>query len=149
MIDTNEILSSGIFDFDVFPLSENLEKRGIGENKKQTLVCFTETTNPNSKSFLEKVMSSVGVNLETDAFSIPIKDKELFRFSAIDHDAGFKTVLFFGIHPDQAGLNLNAQKYHPLSFAGYTILFSDDLETIQQKPALKRPLWEALKKINW
>lgn len=149
MIEANEILSSGIFDFDVFPLSENLEGRGIGQNKKQTLVCFTETTDPNSKSFLEKVMSSVGVTLETDALSIPIQPKELFRFSAIHHESGFKTALFFGIRPDQAGLNLNAQKYQPLSFAGYTILFSDDLATIQQKPELKRPLWEALKKIQW
>ena len=145
MISKDELLSSGIFNFPVFPLVEKPENRGHGNNEKQILVCSPAITGTDAKDFLEKVMASVGVVLGTDTFLVPVEEKELFRFSDLDHALGFEKALFFGIPPEQAGLNLNAQKYQPLSFAKKTFLFADSLEMIQQKADLKRPLWEALK----
>ena len=145
MTEMDKIIPSGIFDFPVVPLSENLHEKGTGNNNKHILICLAGTTSTDIHAFLEKVMSAVGVDLAADALTIPVEEGVQFSFATLDHQKGFSKALFFGLRPNDAGLHLNAQKYQPLSIAGKTFLFSDTLQTIQEKPELKRPLWEGLK----
>ncbi|MEO1257295.1 MAG: hypothetical protein AAFZ15_00805 [Bacteroidota bacterium] len=147
MLESNDILNSDIFDFPVYPLSENLTERGRGDNVRQILICLAGAGTPELHVFLEKIMASVKVDLTTDTFSIPIADQEQFRFASLAQEKGFTTAIFFGLVPAQAGLHLNVQKYQPLTFGEQTFLFADKLETIQTQSQFKRPLWEALKKI--
>ena len=147
MLEPDDILNSGIFDFPVFPLSENLNERGRGDNDGHLLVCLSGADSPDLQIFLEKIMASVQVDLNKDAFTVPTAGKEKFRFSSLDHRMRFANAIFFGLLPAQVGLNLNVQKYQPITFKDHTFLFADSLETIQNQPEFKRPLWEALKKM--
>ena len=147
MVESGDILNSGIFDFPVYPLSENLEERGHGDNARQILICLSGPNTPDLLAFLEKIMTSVKVDLHKDAFTIAVANKEQFRFSSLDQEMVFTKAIFFGLSPTPAGLNLNVQKYQPLTFAGKTFLFIDSLQTIQSQAQFKRPLWEALKKM--
>ncbi len=147
MVANEEILHSGIFDFPVFPLWENALREGSGGNGRQVLLCLTDKKEPATGAFLEKVMAAVGIDLSGDAFSVHVPAGYQINFSSLDHEMGFETALFFGLRPGEAGLQLQVQKYQPVSFLGKTFLFSDSLERIQQQPELKRPLWEGLKAV--
>ena len=92
-------------------------------------------------------MPSVGINLQKDTFELYVPPGYQVNFSSLDHEKGFRIALFFGLRPNEVGLNLNVQKYQPISFLDKTYLFSDSLEVIQSNTALKRPLWEGLKAI--
>lgn len=147
MVTDDEILNSGIFDFPVFPIWENALAEGNGLNNKKILVCLSDQKGPAVQEFLQKVIASVGVDLHNDAFELYLPTGYQINFSTLDHEKGFNTALFFGLRPTDVGLNLNAQKYQPLSYLDKTYLFSDALEVIQNKPELKRPLWEGLKAV--
>jgi hypothetical protein len=110
-------------------------------------VCLTDKDAPATKEFLQKIMASVGVDLSNDAFTLFFPAGYCISFSSLDHEMGFDTALFFGLKPETAGLHLNVRPYRPVSFLGKTFLFADSLDAIQNKPALKRPLWEALKAV--
>ena len=58
MVSSNEVLRSGIFDFPVFPLSDDLEPRGEGNNEKQILVCISRTTDPATKRELLLIVNN-------------------------------------------------------------------------------------------
>ena len=147
MIAPGEILNSGIFDFPVFSLSENLHERGAGNNGRHLLIGLCGDDTPELRQFLEKIAASVGICPATDAFTVCVGEKELFLFSSLNHRLGFNKILFFGITPQQAGLHLQTQKYRPLHFNEKVFLFADPLRLIHTRPALKRSLWEALKEM--
>ncbi len=102
---------------------------------------------PDIREFLKKVTASVGFDLSNDAFMLFLPPGQQINFSSLDHEMGFDIALFFCLKPEVAGLQLNVQPYQPISFLGKTFLFADSLSTIQNKAALKRPLWEALKEV--
>ncbi|HFA48177.1 MAG TPA: hypothetical protein ENJ95_04075 [Bacteroidetes bacterium] len=145
MVSENDILQSGIFDFPVFPLAENIAGQGSGDNLKNILVCIADNNDPGLMGFLQKVMAAVKIDLPKDAFTLFLKPGQKFIFSDLANTHQFQKAIFFGLKPTDAGLNLNIQKYTPLKYNGKTFLFSDLLSEVQNKPALKRPLWEALK----
>lgn len=138
---------SGILDYLVFPISENIHEKGTGNNGKHILICLSGADTPDNQIFLEKVMAAAEIDLAADAFIVRLEEGEQFSFSSLDHAMGFSIALFFGIRPSDAGLNVNAQKYTSVTIAGKTFLFSDTLDVIQAKQDLKRPLWEALKSV--
>ncbi len=145
MVSGNDVRNSGIFDFEVFPIEENLVVAGIGNNQKNILVCLSDENTPELNVFLEKVIASVGVDLGEDAFTVFLRQGRQFSFASMSHQMGFEKAVFFGIKPSAAGLHLNLRPYHPMKFDGKAFLFADPLLDIQNKPELKRPLWEGLK----
>ncbi len=147
MISGAEVSQSGMFDFKIYPVDKVEISAGKGLNKKGLLVAMAGTEAPELLAFLEKVLQAVGYDLQEDALSIWVTSAEPFWFKGLDQAAGFSHAIFFGIPPAQAGLNLQAQLYQPVSIADKTFLFADNLQKIQENPPLKRPLWEALKTI--
>ncbi len=145
MVSKNDIRNSGIFDFEVFPIEENIASLGSGNNQKNILVGLSDKNTPELAGFLEKVIASVGVDLDKDAFTVFLTEGQQFSVTSLSQQMDFDKAVFFGIKPSTAGLNLNVELYHPMKFANYTFLFTGALSEIQNKPALKRPLWEGLK----
>ncbi|MBI5914760.1 MAG: hypothetical protein HY842_05240 [Bacteroidetes bacterium] len=136
---------AGIFDFEIFPLKENMVSEGEGNNRKGLFVAIAGAEEPSSKDFLAKVLQAAGFDLAEDALTFWATSPQPFCFTELRHQAGFSHALFFGVPPMQAGLQLNLQPNQPLTVGEVTYLFSASLTDIQASPALKRPLWEGLK----
>ena len=150
MIKQNDVLNSGFLDMKIFPHTEPevLLKQAEGKNAKGLLVViFEDETRPELLPFLSKILSAVQYDLTQDAQLLKITDKTVFSLMSLNNEAkdGIQQVIFFGQTPKQVGLNLNIQKYQPLSVAGKNILFADDLAVIHDDSNLKKSLWMSLK----
>ena len=145
MISNTEVMQSGIFDFKIYPIGKNKISVCKGQNKKGLLVAMAGEERPELSDFLDKILQAVGFDLKNDALSLWVTPTERFWFKELDQASHVSHAIFFGIPPQQAGLNLEAQPYNPVIISGTTYLFADSLAKIQENPALKRPLWEALK----
>ena len=136
---------AGIFDFEVFPLNENLVSMGQGKNKKGLFVGISGAEAPNDKELLAKMLQAAGFDMAEDAKTFWITSQQPFSFSSLRNELRFSSAVFFGVSPKQAGLMLDAKPYEPLTLNGVKYLFSASLTEIQATPALKRPLWEGMK----
>ena len=135
----------GIFDFEVFPLKENMVSDGHGNNGKELFVACAGTAEPAAMELLSKMLQAAGFDIAQDALVFWLPTSQPFSFTALRNEAGFSRALFFGISPKQAGLMLNVKPNEPLALGPVTYLFSASLTDIQANPALKRPLWEGMK----
>lgn len=152
MLKPNDILSSEFLDFQIFPPVEPeiLLQQSIGENNKGLLVViFEEETRTELLPFLTKILGAVKYDLSQDAQVIKITDETAFSLMSLCHKSKkeVKNVIFFGQNPKQVGLNLNVQKYQPLTINDQTFLFADDLGAVHDDVALKKMLWSCLQKI--
>ncbi len=145
MTSSADVKESGIFDFEIYPLNENKISVCKGQNKKGLLVAMAGDERPELADFLMKILQAVGFDLQNDALNLWVTPSEQFWFKDLDRASPVSHAVFFGITPAQAGLNLEVPIYQPVVVSGKTFLFSDSLAKIQENPALKRPLWEALK----
>lgn len=145
MITGKEVLQSGILDYKVFPGGEDIFSGCKGQNKKGLLIALNETENPELSAFLEKILKTVGFEMEQDTLRFWLTSPAPFWLKGLDRSHPFTHAILFGVMPRQAGLNLEAVLYKPLTISDKTFLFADNLSKIQNEPALKRPLWEALK----
>lgn len=136
---------NGILDFEVYPLKENIISGGIGNNRKGLFVGCAGAEEPATMELLSKMLQAAKFDMAEDALVCWLANKQAFNFSMLRHEVPFTAAMFFGIAPKQAGLNLNAQAYQPLSIGGVAYLFSASLSEIIANPALKRPLWEGMK----
>ncbi|MCC6725400.1 MAG: hypothetical protein IT258_12910 [Saprospiraceae bacterium] len=138
-------LPNGILDFEVYPLKENLLSEGQGNNRKGLFVGCYGAASPESLDLLGKMLQAAKFDIKEDVMVCWLEDKQPFSFASLRNEAGFSSALFFGISPKQAGINVNAQPYQPVTIAGVSYLFSASLDEIIANPALKRPLWEGMK----
>ena len=147
MINTSDIQNSRIFDFEIFSKEDNLISNCVGHNRKGLLVTVAGGEDPELKNFLEKILLAVNFSMDEDALTLWLTPPRPFCFTELARPAGIQRAIFFGIQPAQAGLNLNVRLYTPVTYGKNSFLFCDNLAQIHQNPALKRPLWEALKEM--
>lgn len=136
---------NGILDFEVYPLKENLLSACKGNNRKGLFVACKGTPRPETQELLGKMLLAAKFDMAEDALVCWLSDDQPISLSSLRNEAGFSNALLFGIPPKQAGVNVNAQPYQPVSIGGATYLFSASLDEIVANPALKRPLWEGMK----
>jgi hypothetical protein len=136
---------NGILDFKVYPLKENLLSSGVGNNRKGLFVGCKGTPQPETLELLTKMLRAAKFDIAEDALVCWLSDDQPFSFSSLRNEAHFSNALFFGIPPKQAGVNINALPFQPVSIGSATYLFSASLDEIIANPALKRPLWEGMK----
>lgn len=139
------VQADGIFDFEVFPLQDNLASEGQGNNRKRLFVAIAGEPSASDQELLGKMLQAAGFDMLEDAKIFWMNSPQPFSFSSLRNELGFSNALFFGIPPKKAGLTLNIKPYEPLSLNGVNYLFSASLAEIQANPALKRPLWEGMK----
>ncbi len=136
---------NGILDFKVYTLGENLLSSCEGNNRKGLFVCCKGTPQPQSLELLGKMLQAAKFDMTEDTLICWLPSNESFNLSSLRNEAGFSNALLFGITPKQAGININAQPYQPVSIGGVSYLFSASLDEINANPTLKRPLWEGMK----
>jgi len=99
-----------------------------------------------TKELLLKMLKAVKLN-DNQFQIIPVSsDKSISSESLISLSENCK-ILVFGLTPKDIHMNIKAVLYQTTKLEGASILFSDSLSTLIQKPELKKPLWTALQTI--
>ena len=113
---------------------------------QKVLILVDEDLLPSDVLFLEKILKAVnldvtGVDLLNVHGTQNVNFAELLQHKVIHH---FFT---FGVPFSRINLDIMMDRYHPVRFEGITFLMADSLPAIEVDVALKKKLWESLKKI--
>ncbi len=117
-----------------------------GQGSKGVLVLYAcQQTDSMPPQILFNILQSIGLQVGADTWQIPLRNDQKIALArwCTKHQA--KTVLVFGCLPQQLGLKTTHQKNIWLTLTGFSLLFTDSLEDLEQNKALKIALWEALK----
>ncbi|WP_375445330.1 hypothetical protein [uncultured Fibrella sp.] len=113
---------------------------------QKVLILVDEDLLPSDLLFLEKILKAVhldvdGVDLLNVHGTKNVDFAELLTGKYIHH---FFT---FGVPFSRLNLDIMMDRYHPVRFEGITFLMADPLPAIEADVALKKKLWESLKKV--
>ncbi|MEZ0607514.1 hypothetical protein ACAW74_03310 [Fibrella sp. WM1] len=113
---------------------------------QKVLILVDEDLLPSDLLFLEKILKAVNLDIAgVDLLNIHgtknIDFAEMLTGKYIHH---FFT---FGVPFTRLNLDILMDRYQPVRFDGITFLMADPLPAIEADVALKKKLWEALKKI--
>ncbi|MBO0939143.1 hypothetical protein J2I47_21490 [Fibrella sp. HMF5335] len=113
---------------------------------QKVLILVDEEMQASDLLFLEKILKAVhldidGVDLLNVHGTSNVNFSELLKGKYIHH---FFT---FGVPFSRINLDILMDRYQPVRFDGITFLMADSLPAIETDVALKKKLWEALKKI--
>lgn len=113
---------------------------------QKVLILVDEDLLPSDLLFLEKILKAVhldiaGVDLLNVHGTKQVNFAELLAGKYIHH---FFT---FGVPFSRLNLDIMMDRYQPVRFEGITFLMADPLPAIEGDVALKKKLWESLKKV--
>jgi len=113
---------------------------------QKVLILVDEDLLPSDLLFLEKILKAVHLDIDgVDLLNVhgtkTINFAELLAGKYIHH---FFT---FGVPFSRLNLDIMMDRYHPVRFEGITFLMADPLPAIEADVALKKKLWESLKKV--
>lgn len=113
---------------------------------QKVLILVDEDLLPSDLLFLEKILKAVHLDVEgVDLLNVHgtknVDFAELLAGKYIHH---FFT---FGVPFSRLNLDIMMDRYHPVRFEGITFLMADPLPAIEADVALKKKLWESLKKV--
>lgn len=113
---------------------------------QKVLILVDEDLLPSDLLFLEKILKAVhldvdGVDLLNVHGTKNVDFAELLAGKYIHH---FFT---FGVPFSRLNLDIMMDRYHPVRFEGITFLMADPLPAIEADVALKKQLWQSLKKV--
>ncbi|MBO0933166.1 hypothetical protein [Fibrella aquatilis] len=125
------------------PVSRKPASPQIGQ---KVLILVDDELLPSDLLFLEKILKAVHLDIEgVDLLNVHgtsnVNFQELLSGKYIHH---FFT---FGVPFSRINLDILMDRYQPVRFDGITFLMADPLPAIETDVALKKKLWEALKKI--
>lgn len=96
-----------------------------------------------NQNLLNKMLKAIKLE-DHDVQIIPLTAVQHFSLSSIPYTLAKKTILIFGLTPAEIQLNIRATKYQLTKLEQATLIFSDSLTSLIEKPALKKPLWQSL-----
>lgn len=109
-----------------------------GYNKKVLVLYAAAELTPTTDEMLRKMMQSCKLN-ESDYYRIGLSTPSLIAPLIRLHQP--ETLLVFGLPWQNGSFDIKKNPYTPFRFAGMKCLLSDSLNTLQQKPELKKELW--------
>ena len=130
-----------LYTDEIFFTTEHLElpQPNLGGFNKKVLLLYTaEELNGPTDEMLRKMMQSCRLE-ETDYYRIGIKSAKLIAPLIRHHQP--ETIILFGLPWQNGTFQIQKPVYTPFRFAGMKCLLSDGLNTLQQKPELKKELW--------
>ena len=95
-------------------------------------------------TFLGKVLSAAGLDMERDVGRFVLADKQRIWLWGQTAGAAWSKALFFGIGADRLGMNLQAPPYQSVRMAGRRLLFAPPLSDVLQDASRKRSLWTGM-----
>jgi hypothetical protein len=143
-------LSTDFLDFKIFaPVDAiNLLQQCFGNNEKKLLI-ISKKSEEDVKlwDLLQKILGAVKHDLKNDTTHLVLHENQQFCLTDLFKQKTIKKIICFGIAPKTAGLNFNITPYKAFEFENRTYLFVHDLQSISEKPALKKQLWNELKRM--
>lgn len=119
------------------------------ENASICLVLFENAVSEDApKAFLSNVLKAVDSNLHLDKVDrLEISASAFCRVKTVFKHTQASNVLILGPEPGTLGLQSTVIKqYQVLNLEDRTVIFGDDPDIIARDVALKRQLWNAIKK---
>lgn len=121
------------------PDHQELPKPTLGGFKQKVMLLYlAEELNPASDEMLRKMMQSCRLD-ENDFYRIGIESPNLIAPLIRHHQP--ETLILFGLPWQNGTFQIQKPNYTPFRFAGMKCLLSDGLSMLQQKPELKKELW--------
>ena len=96
-----------------------------------------------NQNLLNKMLKAIKLE-DHEVQLIPLSQEQNFSLSSLPSTDAKTTILIFGLTPTDIQLNIRATKYQLTGLERATLIFSDSLSTLIEKPALKKPLWQSL-----
>ena len=124
------------------PLTEKTEGNYA---QKVLILMLQEPAFADWRGFLEKLLGAVKINLANDTLLVFIQHHEQISIAPLLKSKQPEQVLVFGIRPEQMGLHISVEKYHPIFFSNTNLLFADSLSTLEPDKNLKMKMWTAMK----
>ena len=113
---------------------------------QKVLILVDEDLLPDDWAFLEKILNAV--NLEVSGVDLlNVRATDNVNFADLLAGKHIHHLFTFGVPFSRVDLDIMMDHYHPVRFDGITFLLTDSLPAIAADVALKRKLWESLKKI--
>lgn len=113
--------------------------------QKVLILMLQEPAFVNWRSFLEKLIGAAGLNLSNDTLLVALQNSEQTSIASLLKSKQPDQVLVFGIRPEQMGMYLSIEKYHPVFFSNTQFLFADSLAMLEPDKNLKMKMWTAMK----
>lgn len=141
----NNILNSSFADFSFYQVPDLEPPNLLGENGKHIGIVLHEEDYTAYSDLLDKITSAIGVNINSDALMILVKNKQPLNIAQIATKHELKHLLVFGFRPKNIGFQtpFTANKYYETENFGILLTFS--LSNLNSSNDYKRSLWNALK----
>ncbi len=137
-------------NFPIYDIPTSLPKVEMGSEDKSFWVCLEEKEfeNPETMTFLGRVLDAALPHWQKKICLWKIPDKEKVQFGAALAAANAKTIVVFGVTPDQMGLQITHHLFRPFEWMGHRILFSKSLEIVSGDQETKKNLWMSLQSLT-
>jgi len=99
------------------------------------------------QSFLQKIMSAVQIDLQTDALTLTVTPEKAYSFAQLAQTREISKILLFGTPLVQLGLHFDLPSYWVAEVQGRQFLAVDELDTISQDTKRKAALWKCLQEL--
>ncbi len=114
--------------------------------KHKVLLLADEDLSPSDLLFLERILKAVNLDIEgVDLLNVyGVSDVD---FAAVLRHKHINHFITFGVPFQRINLDIMMDRYHPIRFDGITFLMADSLPVIEANQALKKLLWNSLKRV--
>ncbi len=128
-------------------LSEQKLSIATDNPKKLCLVYDVQHDTKACHDFLEKVFKAVLLDFQQQCSKVILENGNGFSLTSTFIYEQHEIWICLGIDPKNLGLNIELNKYGPVSFQGNQLLWADDPVEILNDPNLKKQLWVSLQKL--
>lgn len=124
--------------------SEDIPKPALIKHK--VLLLADEDLSPSDLLFLERILKAVNLDIAgVDLLNVyGVSDVD---FAAVLRHKHINHFITFGVPFQRINLDIMMDRYHPIRFDGITFLMADSLPVIEANQALKKLLWNSLKRV--
>jgi len=114
--------------------------------KHKVLLLADEGLSPSDLLFLERILKAVNLDINgVDLLNVyGVSDVD---FAAVLRHKHIHHFITFGVPFQRINLDIMMDRYHPIRFDGITFLMADSLPVIEANQALKKLLWNSLKRV--
>ena len=140
-------MKNSYLDYKVFAVSDvgEINEMITGENQKRILIVVLTENNPEMNAFLEKILSAIKIQLQTDCLILRGDNATDFpSFSNILRTFPIEKTIVFGFKPADLGLSFETPQYFITEIKEFKFLFVDALSVIFNTIDRKKALWDCL-----
>ncbi len=121
------------------------KKKQLSDNPKALICVFKVRDTETDYAFLIRILQAVDLQLDTDCILYECEKDTSLSLHYSYQSKPVKIVLFFGVLPQNVGLQNDWKQYKPYLLNNTYFLHIDDLKKIENDANLKKKLWECLR----